>query len=212
MHHVHLRSTHAHFHVEAVAPVDAFGQGHPGGGYQRQRREQARDVELKPGLQYLVDTNIAQQGYATSEPYSIEKAGIKPKVFLLADLGYPPYAQTLVTTDKVLRERRDALTHFLRATAEGWKSYLANPAPGNALVRKANPEIEDALLAFSVDRMKSFGLVTGGEAGTQGILAMTDARWKQTYDFMLDAGLVRAGTDYRKAYTLDLLKGVKVLP
>lgn len=162
--------------------------------------------------QFLVDTNTAQQGYATSEPYSIEKAGIKPNVFLLADLGYPPYAQTLVTTDKVLRERRAALTRFLRATADGWKSYLANPAPGNALVRKANPEIEDALLAFSVDRMKSFGLVTGGDAATQGILVMTDARWKQTYDFMVDAGLVRAGTDYRKGYTLDLLKGVKVLP
>ncbi len=162
--------------------------------------------------QFLVDNNIAQQGYATSEPYSIEKAGIKPNVFLLADLGYPPYAQTLVTTDKVLGERRDALTRFLRATAEGWKSYLANPAPGNALVRKANPEIEDALLAFSVDRMRSYSLVTGGEAGTQGILSMTDARWKQTYDFMVAAGLVRAGVDYRKGYTLDLLKGVRILP
>lgn len=162
--------------------------------------------------QFLVDGNIAQQGYATSEPYSIEKAGIKPRVFLLADLGYPPYAQTLVTTDKVLQERRDALTRFLRATAEGWKSYLANPVPGNALVRKANPEIEDALLAFSVDRMKRYSLVTGGEAATQGILSMTDARWKQTYDFMVDAGLARPGIDYRKAYSLDLLKSVKVLP
>lgn len=162
--------------------------------------------------QFLVDGNIAQQGYATSEPYSIEKAGIKPTVFLLADLGYPPYAQTLVTTDKVLRERRDALSRFVRATAEGWKSYLANPAPGNALVRKANPEIEEALLTFSVDRMKSYSLVTGGEAATQGILSMTDARWKQTYDFMVDAGLVRSGVDYRKAYTLDLVKTVRILP
>ncbi len=162
--------------------------------------------------QFLVDGNVAQQGYATSEPYSIEKAGIKPNVFLLADQGYPPYAQTLVTTDKVLHERRDALTRFLRATAEGWKSYLANPAPGNTLVRKANPEVEDALLAFSVDRMKSYSLVTGGEAGTQGILSMTDARWKQTYHFMVGAGLVRTDVDYRKAYTLDLLKGIRVLP
>ena len=162
--------------------------------------------------QFLVDGNVAQQGYATSEPYSIEKAGIKPNVFLLADQGYPPYAQTLVTTDKVLHERRDALARFLRATAEGWKSYLANPAPGNGLVRKANPEVEDALLAFSVDRMKSYSLVTGGEAATQGILSMTDARWKQTYDFMVDAGLARAGVDYRKAYTLELLKGVRILP
>lgn len=161
---------------------------------------------------FLVDRNIAQQGYATSEPYSIEKGGVKPVVFLLADLGYPPYAQTIVTTRAVLEKRRDALTRFLKATAEGWKSYLANPAPGNALIRKANPEVEDALLAYSVAKMKQFGLVTGADAATQGILSMTDARWKVTFDFMVGAGLAKAGTDYRKAYTLDLVNTVKVMP
>lgn len=162
--------------------------------------------------QFLADRSIAQQGYATSEPYSIEKGGVKPVVFLLADLGYPPYAQTIVTTRAVLEKRRDALTRFLKATAEGWKSYLANPAPGNALIRKSNPEMEDALLAFGVDRMKQFGLVTGADAAKQGILSMTDARWKATFEFMVSAGLAKSDTDYRKAYTLDLVNAVKVVP
>ena len=51
--------------------------------------------------QFLVDKNVAQQGYATSEPYSIEKGGVKPTVFLLADAGYPPYAQTIVATQAI---------------------------------------------------------------------------------------------------------------
>ena len=162
--------------------------------------------------QFLADPKIAQQGYATSEPYSIEKGGVKPVVFLLADLGYPPYAQTIVTTRAVLDKRRDALTRFLQATAEGWKSYLANPAPGNALIRKANPEMEEALLAFGVAKMKQFGLVTGADAAKQGILSMTDARWKSTFEFMVSAGLAKSDTDYRKAYTLDLVNAVKVVP
>jgi NitT/TauT family transport system substrate-binding protein len=162
--------------------------------------------------QFLVDKKVAQQGYATSEPYAIEKAGIKPVVFLLADQGYPPYAQTIVTTRKVLAERPEALRKFLLASAEGYKSYLANPAPGNALVKKANPQMEDGMLAFSVAKMKSFGLVTGGDAATQGILTMTDARWKKTYDFMASAGLAKPDVDYAKAYTLDLVKAVRVLP
>jgi NitT/TauT family transport system substrate-binding protein len=162
--------------------------------------------------QFLVDRNVAQQGYATSEPFAIERGGVKPMVFLLADLGYPPYAQTIVTTRAVLEKRRDALTRFLRATAEGWKSYLANPAPGNALVRKANPEMDEAMLAYGVARMKSFALVTGGEAASRGILAMTDARWKQTWAFMSSAGLAKPGTDWSKAYTLELLESVRVLP
>ena len=161
---------------------------------------------------FLVDKNVAQQGYATSEPYSIEKGGVKPKVFLLADLGYPPYAQTIVATQKGVKEKPDAVRRFLKGTAEGWKSYLAKPAAGNALIKKANPEMEDGLIAHGVAKIKEYALVTGGDAKTQGILTMSDARWKQTFDFMAGAGLAKKDTDYRKAYTLEFVKAVKVLP
>ncbi len=161
---------------------------------------------------FLVDKNVVQQGYATSEPYSIEKGGVKPVVFLLADEGYPPYAQTIVVLEKTLKEKPAAVKQFLQATAEGYKSYLANPTPGNALIKKSNPAMEDALLAFGVAKMKEYGLVTGGDAKKQGILTMTDARWKQTFDFMVGAGLVKPEVNYKKAYTLDLVKQVKVLP
>lgn len=161
---------------------------------------------------FLVDKNVVQQGYATSEPFSIEKAGIKPVVFLLADEGYPPYAQTIIVLTKTLKERPEVLKKFLQATAEGYKRYLGNPAPGNALIRRANPEMEEALLAFGVARMKQYALVTGGDAKTQGILTMTDARWKQTFDFLVDAGMVKPALDYRKAYSLDLIRTIKVLP
>ena len=162
--------------------------------------------------QFLVDKNVAQQGYATSEPYSIEKGGVDPKVFLLASSGYPPYAETIVTLQKTVKEKPDMIRRFVEASALGWKSYLANPAPGNALIKRDNRDIEDGLLAFSVARMKDYGLVTGGAAATGGILTMTDARWKQTYDFMVQAGLIKPNVDYRGAYTLQFVDQVKVLP
>lgn len=161
---------------------------------------------------FLADRKAAQQGYVTSEPYSIEKAGVKPVVFLLADRGYPPYAQTLVTTRAVLQGKRDALRRFVQATAEGWKSYFANPAPGNALIRKDNPQMENDLIAYGVRKMKEHGLVTGGDAARLGIMTMTDARWQRTHGFMVDAGLLKKPVDYRQAYTLDIVAGVKVLP
>jgi len=162
--------------------------------------------------QFLADKNVAQQGYATSEPYSIQKGGVNPKVFLLATNGYPPYAETIVTVAKTVKDKPDMIRRFVEASALGWKSYLANPGPGNVLIKRDNPQLEDDLLAFGVARMKDFGLVTGGEAATQGILTMTDARWKQTFDFMAQAGLIRRDVDYRKAYTLELVKQTKVLP
>ncbi len=88
---------------------------------------------------FLADPNLSQQGFATSEPFSIEKAGITPMVFLLADLGYPPYSEVLAVTRANLIRRTDVMRRFVLASAEGWKSYLANPAPGNALIPRDNP-------------------------------------------------------------------------
>src|SRR5262245_47514557 len=161
---------------------------------------------------FLVDRKLAQQGYATSEPYSIEKGGVKPVVFLLADLGYPPYAETVIVTRDTLLKRRDAVKRFVQASAEGWKSYLAKPAPGDALIKKDNPQMEDSLLAYGVRTMKRYGIVTGGDAAKLGIMTMTDERWKQTFDFMVQAGMVKPGLDYKQAYTLDVVKEVRVLP
>ena len=161
---------------------------------------------------FLADPRLSQQGFATSEPYSIEKAGIKPVVFLLADLGYPPYSEVLAVRRDALARRGDALQRFVRASAEGWKSYLANPAPGNALIRKDNPEMSEELLAFGVRKMRENAIVDGGDAKSAGLLTMTDARWKATVDFLRSANLAKAGTDYTKAWTLDVVKNVRVLP
>jgi NitT/TauT family transport system substrate-binding protein len=177
---------------------------------------QFRDDQKRPygfSVQpFLADTALSQQGFVTSEPFSIEKGGVQPKVFLLADSGYPPYSETLVVTRKMLAGSRDALTRFIRASAEGWKSYLADPAPGNALIKQANPQMSDALLAYGVQKLREYAIVTGGDARTSGLLTMTDARWKATLDFLRGAGLTKSGVDYRRAYTLDLVKAVRVVP
>jgi NitT/TauT family transport system substrate-binding protein len=161
---------------------------------------------------FLAEPALSQQGFATSEPFSIEKAGVKPVVFLLADLGYPPYSQALVVTRKALRERRDALERFVRASAEGWRSYLANPAPGNALIKRANPQMSDELLAYGVAKLREHGIVDGGDAKGRGLLTMTAARWKATADFLRSAGLAKRGADYTHAYSLAIVDRVRVLP
>jgi NitT/TauT family transport system substrate-binding protein len=161
---------------------------------------------------FLADPTLAQQGFATSEPYSIEKAGMRPVVFLLADFGYPPYSEALVVTRKMLDTRRDVLERFLRASAEGWRSYLGNPAPGNALIKQANPQMGDELLAYGLRKMREYGIVAGGEAYKFGLLTMSEARWQATIEFLRSVGLARANVDYKRAYTLDLVKAVRVVP
>lgn len=161
---------------------------------------------------FLADRKLSQQGFATSEPFSIEKSGVRPAVFLLADHGYPPYSETLVVTRATLDGKTDMLERFIRASAEGWKSYLANPRPGDALIKQANPEMGDDLLAYGVRKLNEYGIVAGADARKFGLLTMTDARWQATVDFIRTAKLAKPGVDYTRAYTLNLVKAVRVVP
>ena len=52
--------------------------------------------------------------------------------------------------------------------------------------------------------MKKYGIVDSGDALTLGIGAMTDARWKDFFDKMVQTGIIDASTDYKKAYTLQV--------
>jgi len=111
-----------------------------------------------------------------------------------------------------LAGRADALKRFVAASAEGWKSYLANPAPGNALIKRDNPQMTDELLAYGHAKMKEYAIVAGEDTKANGLLTMTDARWRATLEFLRDAGLAKPDVDYRRAWTLDIVSKVKVLP
>ena len=156
---------------------------------------------------FLANKAAVQQGYATSEPYTIEKeAGVKPQVFLLADEGYPGYAAMILATDKLIAENPQAVKAFVEATAAGWKSYLTgDPAPGDALIRKDHPEMTQDLLDQAREKIRSYGLVESGDAATLGIGAMTDARWETFFKMAAQHGIYPADLDYKKAYTLQFL-------
>jgi NitT/TauT family transport system substrate-binding protein len=163
---------------------------------------------------FLANPSVIEEGYLTSEPYTIEKAsGVKPAVFLLADEGYPGYAAMVMANNKLIAGNPKAIKAFVDATAAGWKSYLfGDPRPGDALILKDNPEMTPDLLAFARAKMREKGIVTSGDAATQGIGAMTDARWKAFYDVISsqDPADYPKALDYRRAYTLQFLPtGVK---
>ena len=82
---------------------------------------------------------------------------------------------------------------------------------GNALIKKMNPEMTDDLLAFSVGKMKEYGIVDSGDTVKDGIGAMSDVRMASFFDKMVKAGVVKGDVDYRKGYTLRFVnKGVGV--
>jgi NitT/TauT family transport system substrate-binding protein len=150
---------------------------------------------------FLADPRAVQEGYITSEPYTIEQqAHFKPVVMLLADSGYPGYAGMVLVGDAFAAKHPEAVRAFVAASRAGWKAYLeGDPRPADRLILKSNPDMTEDILAQARDKMRSAGIV-GSDPGR-----MTDARWAEFFQMASSHGLYPKTLDYRRAYTLQFL-------
>jgi len=176
------------------------------------REQQVKPYTFNP-QPFLADKRIAMQGYVTSEPYAVETQGhFKPKIFLLADQGWGSYSTLIETRRDLVASKPDLVQRFVDASAIGWANYLyGDNAAANARIKRDNPEMTDARIAYSIAKMKEHGIVDSGDTMKGGIGAMTDARMKSFFDKMAAAGVVKGAIDYKKAYSLQFVnKGVGV--
>ncbi|HAV2258601.1 TPA: ABC transporter substrate-binding protein [Raoultella ornithinolytica] len=177
---------------------------------------QLNDAQARPytfNIQpFVADDNVAQQAYVSSEVFQVQKAGGKSNFFLFSEHGYPPYGGILIARPETIADRNAALAKFVRASMEGWVSYLNNPAPGNALIKKDNPKMTDDLLAWAVTQIRQHHLIDGGDAASEGWGTMTETRWRKTRDFMVSANLLDAATDWKQAYTTEFVQTMQIKP
>ena len=159
---------------------------------------------------FFADKNVAQQGYPSSEPFQAKQQGMPVKFFLFAHNGYPPYGTTMVAKRDFADRNPDVAARFVKASLEGWKSYMSNPAPANALIKVDNPKMSDEQIAFGIEQMKLLKVLDGGDAQTMGIGIITEARWKATYDYMTSSGLLKPEVDWKAGFTDRFVKGLKL--
>ncbi len=152
---------------------------------------------------FLADPRAVQQGYLTSEPYTLKtEANFDARVFLLADEGYPGYATMVLAPDALLASNPTAVRAFNTASAQGWRDYLTgDAAPADALIRRDNPEMRQDVLDQARSKLLSNDIVgASAEVGR-----MTDARWAEFFAVVSGQGVYPTTLDYRRAYTLDYL-------
>ena len=151
---------------------------------------------------FIVDKNAIQQGYATSEPFTISKNGVTPKVFLLSDEGYPSYAAMVIAQNKLIEEKPEIVQAFVTASIEGWRSYLMDdPTPGNQLIRSSNQDMTQDILDQAINQIRDRGLVISGDALDKGIGTMTRQRWKSFFTLMAENGLYDMEMNWENAFT-----------
>lgn len=172
--------------------------------------DQRRPYTFNPAP-FIANERSGQQGYVTSEPFAVERAGgFTPNIFLLADYGFDSYSTTVETMRETIEERPEVVQCFVDASAIGWVNYLyGDPTAANEFIKADNPEMTDEQLAFSIEKMKEYGIVDSGDALELGIGAMTDERVQSFYDKMVSAGVAAPGIDLSSVFTLEFVnKGV----
>jgi NitT/TauT family transport system substrate-binding protein len=77
------------------------------------------------------------------------------------------------------------------------------------MIKRDNPDQTDDRIAYAIKVLNQRGIVMSGDALTGGIGAMSDARWKDFYEQMVDVDVLPRGLDVRQAYSLDFVnKGI----
>lgn len=135
---------------------------------------------------FVLDEKLAQQCYITSEPIAAKRKGASPKVFLVADEGYNPYATVLITRRSVWKEKPEMVRAMVRAVREGWRAYLDDPGPANAVMGKLNTTMDAETFRDAAAAQKP--LIE--DAQTKKLGQMTRERWETLGRQLLDLGVI----------------------
>ena len=145
---------------------------------------------------FLSDPLLTQQVFVTAEPIAARRAQADPQVFLVADSGYNPYTAVVITHGDTLRSDAARVARFVAALREGWRAYLADPGPANALMGPLNPEMDAEAFRLAAEAQQPLIEIPGGVPGS-----MSAERWAELAGQLKELGLVKEALPAERYFT-----------
>ena len=140
---------------------------------------------------------IAQQGFASAEPYNYEQVFEewgKPVAFqLLHDAGFEVYSQTIAVRPDKLEELRPCLEQVVPIIQQAIVDYSASPDRANAIIIDSVAQFDDfwvydeGVANFAVETMRELELIGNGPDDTVG--NFDPERIQGVIDAMAEAGM-----------------------
>jgi NitT/TauT family transport system substrate-binding protein len=153
--------------------------------------------DLSPLLTGQVDI---WPGYVINEVIAAEEKGFDVSVIKPSDYGVRMYADTLFTTERMLKEQPELVKKFVAATIHGWTDALADPQGAARTTVKFGNKLE---FEHELAMMKaSIPLIT---AGSGPIGASRPADWEAIQTMLVDAGFQKTTVDISRAFTNEAL-------
>jgi NitT/TauT family transport system substrate-binding protein len=125
---------------------------------------------------FLADKDLAQQCFITSEPIAAKKKGGDPKVFMIVEEGWNPYLGVVITRAALWKEHPERIKAFVRASRAGWRAYIDDPAPTNAVMGKLNGAMDAETFAAAAAAQRV--LIEDQATKKNALGMMTKERWE----------------------------------
>jgi NitT/TauT family transport system substrate-binding protein len=139
-------------------------------------------------------------GYVINEVLAAQEKGFGVNIIYPADYGVTLYADTLFTTEKMLKEKPAIVRSFVAATMKGWSDAIANPEEAAKITVKYGSKLtyehELAMMKASVALLKPDDKPLG---------SMNEEGWKSVESLLLGGKFLKAPVAIEKAYTTEYL-------
>lgn len=147
---------------------------------------------------FLQDPRMAQQSFIFSEPVSAQQKGVEVKAFSVAESGYNPYLAVVITSGEYLRDSREVVDRFVRATRRGWQAYLDDPEPTNRYMTTQGATMEPAAMKLAAELQASY--VVGTETEEHYLGYMSEERWRTLGEQLRELGEIDSVPDVTEAF------------
>jgi NitT/TauT family transport system substrate-binding protein len=162
-----------------------------------------KEVPVKFDIAPLLNGTVdVWPGYEINEVLAAREKGFEVNVVSPSSYGIDLYADTLFTTEKMLREKPDVVRKFVAATLKGWSDAIAHPDEA----AKITVDVGGSKLTYEHElaMMKASQPLLTGEGGALG--AMDEAHWRSMQALLVEGKFLKAPVDVTQAFTVDYLK------
>lgn len=147
---------------------------------------------------FLQDPTMAQQCFVFSEPVSAKEQGVEVKAFSVADGGYNPYTAVVITSESYMKQNRDVVARFVKATRAAWREYLDDPEPTNQYMKEQKSPMSISAMKLSAELQKSY--IETEETRANALGHMTEERWTELAAQLQEIGEIKESPDVSELF------------
>jgi len=141
--------------------------------------------------------------YSTGGLIRLRQAGYKVNLIWPGDYRIHMYADTLITSDRMIAENPELVTRFLRATLRGWREAIEGPQAAVAATMKYAREKDSELQTKMMEASQP--LIHTGEDRVGWMRAEV---WRGMHHILLEQRILPGAVDLDKVYTMEFLRKI----